>query len=62
MNAGIYERRRRDVEAARQHASGSATHPRGNQARGRFRPMTADEVFARRQADVEAARKREVSE
>lgn len=54
MSAGVFERRRRDVEAARQRAGTSrALH---QQQRRRAR---ADEIYERRRADVAAARARE---
>lgn len=55
MSASIFEKRRRDVEAARNRTA-SSTAPVAQRPQ---RPLTAREIFAARAAQVEAVRRRD---
>jgi hypothetical protein len=55
MSASIYAARREAAEAARLRTTQHFAHAKPQQSRRR---STAEEIFASRRADVEAARKR----
>ena len=63
MSAGIFERRRRDVEAARQRAGTDPQQSVRQRAGATWQTQrgraSAEEIYRSRRADVEAARKRE---